>query len=79
MTVVLEQQDNIEPVAYQVSDQCVAMCRDGLVDKSAKDVNMLMSTEDVKQKKAGKKRIIANKIVYKDVGMCVYYVYVYVC
>jgi len=35
VTVILEHGENIEPVAYQVSDQCVAMERDGVIAKAA--------------------------------------------
>ncbi len=43
VTVVLEHGDNIEPVAYQVSDQCQALVRDGCIVPSPKDSLMLIT------------------------------------
>eukprot|EP00456_Euglypha_rotunda_P064235 TRINITY_DN5461_c0_g1_i11.p1 TRINITY_DN5461_c0_g1~~TRINITY_DN5461_c0_g1_i11.p1 ORF type:complete len:219 (+),score=24.84 TRINITY_DN5461_c0_g1_i11:114-770(+) len=44
VTVILEHAKQIEPKAYQVSDQCVAMERDGILVK-AKDPYMLAGRE----------------------------------
>jgi hypothetical protein len=58
MTVVLEHSKNIEPKAYQVSDQCVALERDGIFAK-AKDPYMLAARE-------AKQGELVPHVVYKD-------------
>lgn len=42
VTIVLEQEKKIDPRAYQVSDQCVALVRDDIIKKSPKDINMMI-------------------------------------
>ncbi len=41
VTVILEQGDQVEPLAYQVSDQCQALVRDGCILPSPTDPLML--------------------------------------
>jgi len=41
VTVVIEHADNVEPLAYQVSDQCVALERDGVLGKAPTDPYMM--------------------------------------
>jgi nuclear protein localization family protein 4 len=58
VTVVIEHGETVEPKAYQVSDQCVAMERDGLIVK-AEDPFMLGTREQ-------KKGEMPPAIVYKN-------------
>jgi len=58
VTVILEHGQTVDPVAYQLSDQCVALERDGVLD-DAPDKNMLT------QRKAKEKEMLPS-IVYKD-------------
>lgn len=59
VTVVLEQADDIEPRAYQVSDQCQALVRDGCLLPGPKDP-LLVATRSVAANE------MAPTIVYHD-------------
>lgn len=57
-TVVIEHGEQVEPAAYQVSDQCVAMERDGLFER-ASDPYML----SVRKPEKGQ---LLPKVIFKD-------------
>jgi hypothetical protein len=59
VTVVLEQSDTIEPVAYQVSDQCQALVRDGCVLPAPED-QLMLATRKVPPSE------MAPTVVYHD-------------
>ena len=59
ITVIIEQAKNVEPIAYQVSDQCVAMIRDKVIEYST-DPYMFIGRQPTN------KNELTPAIVYKN-------------